>query len=501
MASKHGDKKSKGSAEAPGPTDSTDATSGGDKKPSRRGGKRKEAPVSTEGPDSKSRKKGRKGRDEATSSAEVVDTATPPEVQTATPPEVETGAPPDVETATPPEVETAAPQEIETAAPQEIETASPQEIETAAPQEIETAAPQEIETAAPQEIETAAPQEIETAAPPKVEPATALESVQPQIAEVKEPPASSAPQKPRVSDPPVATLRSTPVRTSALPSQALASGLEDLPFPVAECASQWKSATTAAQRVQAVARGLTATLQLLAAAQLGRIDAGPARRPRLQAGTILAARGYLNRLLSPFDWARLAFSLAEVAARCPDSMVARVAQGLTDAGGLAVDVEQLLAAVSDPKGLDEELAVNREAELVDLLRTLVALCKPLRNARMISVDSGMSVAGDDSLCYAVQQFGASSPHATRQWVDTPLARPWCYLLDGSAVEACLAPIALGAQCKECGETQLFLADRLVVGPARAEVRVRGMKCGHKVSARLPREELREIRRAMGIWAP
>jgi hypothetical protein len=304
-------------------------------------------------------------------------------------------------------------------------------------------------------------------------------------------------------DRPVATLRSLEARPSSIPSHELASGLEDLPFPVAALAKQWKGATTASGRIRPLARGMTATLQLLAAATLGHLATSARRRSRLEAGMVLVARGYLNRPLSAGRWAHLAFRLAELAARFDEGVLGHVSRGLADAGGLASDVEQVLTIVGSSEQIDDELARDREVQVLDLLRALVDLCKPLRNVRMISVDARDVFSGDDEISYRVHEHrgGTSAPVPATICVPTWLERSWCYLLDGSNVEASLAPVAFGATCEPCGKPTLYLCDRIVVGPPGSAVRGHALRCGHEAVAHLPAKPLRSLAQSVSFWAP
>jgi hypothetical protein len=457
VASKHSDKKSKTSTDAQ-PAAASDAASA-EKKPRR--AKRAEA---VDGSLEKPVRK-RKGRAQE-STGKLVRAGE----QSTDQPEA-----PISEPAAKPEAERPSTQ-TEDAQPVAVEpvTGAAPAVETGAAQQSleDWSAP----APAPAVVADAVPQRAPNATEPFSSPRISEVQAAMPRAPVVEPPEQPVPTAKSRVDIAVATLRSAPLRAADQAAVSFPS-MQDLPFPTVRFAVAWGEAADASHRVHAAVGAMTVTLQILAASQLGFLSKGRYRNA-IDAGAFLAAGGYLDAPLAPAAWSRLAFGLAALSARSAEGTIPNLAQALADAGGLAEEIEHALVALHAPSLPDEQLALSRQGEIVDLLRTLAAVCKPLRNIKLLSVESRKATRGDDRIEYSAFRFDGVSaePEQTSVWVGRALAPGWCYLFDGPSLEASLAPIVFASRCVACGRFEIGVAGQIAVGGPGAAVAGRTLHC-------------------------
>lgn len=285
----------------------------------------------------------------------------------------------------------------------------------------------------------------------------------------------------------------------------------DLPHPLAVLLPFADAQRSPMARVKALLDGLENALRFAVAVELALVrDQAPDGVRAEAAGVLGSVR--LGQALSMGAWRMLAVELAR---RIPalDHPATLVARAFADAGGKPRPIsDRLLAAVTYRNSMlvhtqarADEAYEREEPKLREVVVGLLEGLRPLAELELVSC-AGMELTDDGVVCELRRHQGPNAmfpiAHVTLVEGTTPLRKDWCYLvhpLPGAGVSPLLLAPVVAARVPEGAEqVELMLAERLVTGPKKAAVALRGVTSNQRAQLEVPWTA--EIERFHGLVA-
>jgi len=157
------------------------------------------------------------------------------------------------------------------------------------------------------------------------------------------------------------------------------------------------------------------------------------------------------------------------------------------ANRLNLSVETRNKMIGHGTTLPDDAYVGAGRGLEVTLRHLLAVPASLRSLQMVSVAQS-DVLDDEEKGYAYDlrlHEGPSERFRVRQSIMSPrMSKPWCYILTPRCAPISLSPIFMCTTCAICERDEVFLADRIVLGPAGQAISMRGIATNHVAHAPL-----------------
>lgn len=268
-----------------------------------------------------------------------------------------------------------------------------------------------------------------------------------------------------------------------------------LPFPIALLSRIPRTRRTSFGRAKAMAEAIETTVQLLAAISV--CVSLEAQDQRTNTALVELARTHdrwTSRPLSFGDWVELLWRSAAVTCNDPSRRVVRVLQPFIDARSKPSPLcNRLFEAVkirnvwSHERSTIEDGYEAQCAELSEILKQLLELCRPLSDARLVSVASVNGFEGDRGVNYDLCLHRGPMEHfpVVKECLSERLELRWCYLLEADSRSVLLAPFVGAIQCNDCRRIEFGLARKWTLGPKGEPVELCGLTTGHRLSVDLP----------------
>lgn len=265
-----------------------------------------------------------------------------------------------------------------------------------------------------------------------------------------------------------------------------------LPFPLAGPRFVAQTATTSFLRLKSAVHGLEVAVRFAVALGLGLIREREDPAAHQALATFVTERGgrpmpmgaWLSLLqlvvsLVPPDSGHPAAAWLRVFAKGRTTRPSALTKRMVDA------VEERNALIGHGAPLPDDAYREPAERLSKLLDDVLAQSDSLATARLVSVHSSEVLGDEDGgVAYELRSHAGSHERfaISRQELDASLGRPWCYLLAEGHPPLSLSPVFLCTTCNECRRVEVFVADRIVLGPQGAEVTAFGVTTDHAATA-------------------
>ncbi len=274
----------------------------------------------------------------------------------------------------------------------------------------------------------------------------------------------------------------TPTRPHLSRERSRGANDDPLPYPLAVLNAHLDAVPSAAERLDHLVHALGVSLRLVVALELALTRAAGQPEGLRAAARLLGAQ---HRTLLLHEWAEAAWRLAAAlpaSAAHPAAAACRALAG--DAGGIAGEVAALIAARDRGAAAGPSALAREEARARRVLDALLAALRPLADCRLVSVEA--SEFTDEGVQYRLRVHQGPREFFPLRDEERPerLVKEWCYLLADGQAPLLLSPMVCALPCALCNRVEVFVADRVVLGPEGAATKVFGVLTGHEAEVRV-----------------
>jgi len=271
-----------------------------------------------------------------------------------------------------------------------------------------------------------------------------------------------------------------------------------IPYPFAVYDSIIASFPTAEAKSKRLLLGIERAMQFLAFVELATLRDYGDDATLTKVASLLATGEYMGSKPLGFGlWESLARGLAK---HMPDTAPSPINRALRKLFGsargrswISESVENSVPmrnAFTHGGGARAERSYEKEVSLLlPVWEQIIAALAPLVATRLVSVDHLLAFSNEDEeeMRYVLHEHTGPSeifPAATER-VPARLVGEWCYLLIEGAAPLSLAPFVFARSCKTCERIEVYMTERIVLGPKDAKLQSKAVPSGHEATAAVP----------------